>query len=160
MERTERSTRKAPTNTSKLMFVIDAGSYARDPDDSSIDLTHPGLLWCAAHDDEAPVAARDQYAALLPVRERVSGAEHPTTLIDRSNYSDRPQQPRGMDRGGGGSGGGPRSVRGAAAGLRAGARRRAPRDPEGPRGPRLLDPAGGQLRRIMQITRHPANRAE
>jgi len=28
-------------------------------------------------------AARDQYAALLPVRERVSGPEHPDTLADR-----------------------------------------------------------------------------
>jgi hypothetical protein len=31
--------------------------------------------------------ARDQYAALLPVRERVSGAEHPDTLTARDNLA-------------------------------------------------------------------------
>ncbi|MEU8364955.1 tetratricopeptide repeat protein, partial [Nonomuraea sp. NPDC048882] len=32
-------------------------------------------------------AARDQYAALLPIRERVLGAEHPDTLITRHNLA-------------------------------------------------------------------------
>jgi hypothetical protein len=31
--------------------------------------------------------ARDQYAALLPVRERVQGAEHPGTLTTRANLA-------------------------------------------------------------------------
>ena len=31
--------------------------------------------------------ARDQYAALLPVTERVLGAEHPDTLTDRANLA-------------------------------------------------------------------------
>ena len=31
---------------------------------------------------EAPALTRDQLAALLPVRERVLGAEHPDTLTD------------------------------------------------------------------------------
>jgi hypothetical protein len=31
--------------------------------------------------------ARDQYAALLPVREQVSGAEHPGTLTARGNLA-------------------------------------------------------------------------
>ncbi len=31
--------------------------------------------------------ARDQYAALLPVRERVQGAEHPDTLTTRANLA-------------------------------------------------------------------------
>jgi hypothetical protein len=31
--------------------------------------------------------ARDQLAALLPVRERVSGAEHPDTLATRANLA-------------------------------------------------------------------------
>ena len=31
--------------------------------------------------------ARDQYAALVPVRERVSGAEHPDTLTARANLA-------------------------------------------------------------------------
>ncbi|WP_197038649.1 NB-ARC domain-containing protein [Herbidospora cretacea] len=33
------------------------------------------------------VAARDQFAALLPIRERVSGAEHPSTLTARANLA-------------------------------------------------------------------------
>ena len=33
------------------------------------------------------LAARDQYAALLPVQERVSGAEHPATLTARANLA-------------------------------------------------------------------------
>ena len=33
------------------------------------------------------VAARDQFAALLPVRERVLGPEHPNTLTTRSNLA-------------------------------------------------------------------------
>jgi hypothetical protein len=32
-------------------------------------------------------AARDQVGALVPVSERVLGAEHPTTLIDRANLA-------------------------------------------------------------------------
>ena len=56
----------------------------------------------------------------MPVRERVLGAEHPATL-------DHPRQPGLLDRGGGGCGGGPRPVRRAAAGPRAGPGRRAPR---------------------------------
>jgi hypothetical protein len=32
-------------------------------------------------------AARDQLAALLPIRERVSGPEHPRTLITRANLA-------------------------------------------------------------------------
>jgi hypothetical protein len=31
--------------------------------------------------------ARDQFAALLPIRERVSGAEHPATLSARANLA-------------------------------------------------------------------------
>jgi len=31
--------------------------------------------------------ARDQFAALLPIRERVLGAEHPDTLTARSNLA-------------------------------------------------------------------------
>ena len=33
------------------------------------------------------VAARDQYAALLPIRERVLGPEHPETLTTRQNLA-------------------------------------------------------------------------
>jgi len=41
--------------------------------------------WTGQAGDAA--AARDQYAALLPVRERVSGPEHPDTLTDRANLA-------------------------------------------------------------------------
>ena len=34
-----------------------------------------------------PAAARDQYAALLPVLERVLGADHPDTLNTRANLA-------------------------------------------------------------------------
>jgi Tetratricopeptide repeat len=40
----------------------------------------PPLLDRAAGD---PAAARDQFAALLPIRERVLGPRHPDTLITR-----------------------------------------------------------------------------
>lgn len=42
-------------HASKLVFVVDAGHQAIDVDDQSINLTYAGLLWCAAHDDEAPM---------------------------------------------------------------------------------------------------------
>jgi hypothetical protein len=42
-------------------------------------------LWTGEAGDAA--GARDQFAALLPVRERVSGAEHPATLTTRANLA-------------------------------------------------------------------------
>ena len=45
--------------------------------------------WTRAVGD--PAAAQDQYAQLLPVLERVLGAEHPYK-------PDRPRQPRRLDR--------------------------------------------------------------
>ena len=41
--------------------------------------------WTGEAGDAA--GARDQFAALLPVRERVLGAEHPDTLATRSNLA-------------------------------------------------------------------------
>jgi hypothetical protein len=41
--------------------------------------------WTGEAGDAA--AARDQFAALLPIRERVFGAEHPDTLTDRANLA-------------------------------------------------------------------------
>jgi len=41
--------------------------------------------WTGETGDAA--GARDQYAALVPVRERVSGAEHPATLTARANLA-------------------------------------------------------------------------
>ena len=34
-----------------------------------------------------PAAARDQLAALLPIRERVSGPDHPATLAARASLA-------------------------------------------------------------------------
>jgi len=42
-------------------------------------------LWTGAAGDAA--GARDQYAALLPVVERVLGGEHPDTLTTRGNLA-------------------------------------------------------------------------
>ena len=90
--------------------------------------------WTGEAGDAA--GARDQFAALLPVRERVSGAEHPDTLTARA-------QPGPLDRGGGGCGRGPGPVRRAGARPRAGPGRRAPGHPDRPRQPRLLDREAG-----------------
>ena len=46
---------------------------------------HSLARWTGEAGDAA--GARDQYAALLPVRERVSGAEHPHTLTARANLA-------------------------------------------------------------------------
>ncbi len=44
-----------------------------------------GMLTCRS-------AARDQFATLVPVIERVSGAEHPSTLTARANLAGWTQQ--------------------------------------------------------------------
>jgi hypothetical protein len=41
--------------------------------------------WTGKAGDAA--GARDQFAALLPIRERVLGPEHPETLISRSDLA-------------------------------------------------------------------------
>ena len=46
---------------------------------------HELARWTGAAGDAA--GARDQYAALLPVVERVLGTEHPDTLRDRANLA-------------------------------------------------------------------------
>ena len=90
--------------------------------------------WTGEAGDAA--GARDQFAALLPVVERVSRRGAPA-------HPDRPRQPRPLDRGGGGRGRGPGPVRRAAAGRRAGPRRGAPAYPGRARQPRPLDRGGG-----------------
>ena len=52
----------------------------------------PGYLASWTGEAGDPAAARDQFAALLPVRERVLGPEHPDTLAARA-------RPRPLDRG-------------------------------------------------------------
>ena len=79
--------------------------------------------WSGQAGDAA--GARDQFAALLPVCERVLGAEHRDTLAAGTELAY-------WSGAGGGCGGGAGSVRRAAAGVRAGARCRAPRHPDQP----------------------------
>ena len=47
-------------------------------------LCQPCLLDRAGGD---AAGARDQFAALLPIRERIQGPEHPETLADRHNLA-------------------------------------------------------------------------
>jgi hypothetical protein len=61
---------------------------------------HPATLtdrhglagWTA--DAGGAAGARDQYGALLPIRERVSGPEHPATLAIRGNHPLLPRRAR------------------------------------------------------------------
>jgi Tetratricopeptide repeat len=85
-------------------YLGNSGSYpaARDlfqliadahKDDDSYGPEHPDTVaarldlayWTGMAGD--PAAARDQYAALLPIRERVLGAEHPHALAARHNLA-------------------------------------------------------------------------
>ena len=89
------------------------------------------------HPASPPTAARDLFAGLLPVDERVLGPEHPRTLADRANLA-------GFTR----EAGDPATARDLFAGLLpvapAGYRPAAPRHAGRPRQPRLLDRAGGR----------------
>ena len=121
----------------------------------SLGAEHPDTLtaraelarWTGQAGDAA--AARDQFAALLPVRDRVSGAEHPDTLTVRAELAS-------LDRAGGGCGRGPRPVRRAAAGPRPGLWRRASRHAHRSRRPRPLDRAGGRCGRGPRPVRRAA----
>ena len=64
------------------------GVLAKRPVREHDTLTARGNLasWTGMAGDAA--GARDQYAALLPIRERVLGAEHPDTLAARSGLAD------------------------------------------------------------------------
>lgn len=50
-------------------------------------MTARGNLASWTGEARAPPRPRDQYAALLPVIERVSGAEHPDSLAARGNLA-------------------------------------------------------------------------
>ena len=82
-----------------------------------------------------PAAARDLFAALLPVHERVLGPEHPDTLVTRANLAFWT-----------GEAGDPAAARDQFAALlpvrRAGPRRGAPGHPDRPRAARPLDRGG------------------
>jgi hypothetical protein len=64
-----------------------------NPHPSTLAARYELAFWSGESGDAA--GARDQYAALLPIRERVLGAEHPSTMTT-------PRQPRFLDRAGGG----------------------------------------------------------
>jgi hypothetical protein len=76
--------------TARDLFRVIADAY-RDDDDYGA--KHPDTLaargnlasWTGRAGDAA--GARDQFAALLPIRERVMGPEHPVTLTTRANLA-------------------------------------------------------------------------
>ena len=76
--------RPGPGTSTPRWCRSSSGSWARSTRDT---LTARANLatWTGQAGD--PAGARDQYAALLPVRERVSGAEHPDTLTTRANLA-------------------------------------------------------------------------
>jgi hypothetical protein len=109
---------------------------------------------CDLPHSRRPAPAEETLAAAARVEPALSAWES-----DRSaplgSLTSQVGRPRLLDWGGGGSGCGPRPVRRAAGGPRAGARRRAPRHPDHSRQPRLLDQAGGQPGRTMKIALAP-----
>ena len=62
-----------------------SASGSRAPSTHTLTTRHNLASWTGQAGDAA--GARDQYAALLPVRERVQGAEHPHTLTTRHNLA-------------------------------------------------------------------------
>ena len=79
-------------------------SKITDAQQASFGAEHRGTLSALAGlaywtGEAGDAAARDRLSVLIPVRERVSGAEHPDTLAMRANLA--------LDWGGRGCGGGP-----------------------------------------------------
>jgi hypothetical protein len=64
----------------------DASSYAAGPDHPGALATRSELAYSAGQAGDA-AAARDQFATLLPMAERVLGPEHPDTLTNRHNLA-------------------------------------------------------------------------
>ena len=64
----------------------DVSSYAAGPEHPGALATQSELAYSVGKAGDA-VAARDQFAALLPVAERILGPEHPDTLINRHNLA-------------------------------------------------------------------------
>ena len=79
----EAGMRPGPGTSSPRCCRSASGSRRRAPRHAHRPL-QPGLLDRGGGD---PAGARDQFAALLPVRERVLGAEHPDTLTARANLA-------------------------------------------------------------------------
>ena len=128
--------RPGPATSSPRCCPSASGSWALSTRDT---LTARANLACWTGQAGDAAGARDQFAALLPVRERVLGPEHPDTLTARANLAYWTGEA-------GDAAGGPRPVRRAAARLRAGPGPRAPRHPDRPRQPRPLDRARRGMR--------------
>jgi hypothetical protein len=64
----------------------DVSSYAAGPEHPGALATRSELAYSAGQSGDA-IAARDQFAALLPVAERVLGPEHPDTLAARASLA-------------------------------------------------------------------------
>jgi hypothetical protein len=64
----------------------DASSYAAGPDHPGALATRSELAYSAGQAGDA-VAARDQFAVLLPIRERMYGPDHPDTLAVREELA-------------------------------------------------------------------------
>ncbi len=64
----------------------DVSSYAAGPEHPGALATQSELAYSAGQAGDA-AAARDQFAALLPIRERVLGPEHPDALRDRAHLA-------------------------------------------------------------------------
>ena len=79
-----RGIRPGPGTSSPRWCRSSSGSWAPSTPARSTDRANLAR-WTGEAGDAA--GARDQFAALLPVLERVSGAEHPDTLADRANLA-------------------------------------------------------------------------
>ena len=64
----------------------DVSSYAAGPEHPGALATQSELAYTAGQSGDA-AAARDQFAALLPIRERMSGPDHPDTLAAREELA-------------------------------------------------------------------------
>jgi hypothetical protein len=68
-------------NTAKINLSRKVRLGPEHPD--TLAVRHDLAYWTGEAGD--PAAARDLFAALLPIRERVLGPEHPDTLATRQN---------------------------------------------------------------------------
>jgi hypothetical protein len=83
---TERSTERAADEQEKWQPWAAILTATRGPEHPDTLTARANLAYWTGQAGD-PVAARDQLAALLPARERVSGPEHPDTLTARANLA-------------------------------------------------------------------------
>jgi hypothetical protein len=75
-----------PVSNHALSPNGDVSAYAAGPEHPGALATRSELAYSAGQAGDA-AAARDQFAALLPVAERILGPEHPDTLLNRHNLA-------------------------------------------------------------------------